>query len=348
MRLTAFLGFTALLAASAHAECQRPVADVVIPEGATASEQALVAAAQKVRELDAKVAEYQSCLAGEASQKSVGKDETARQQILSEHAALHDAAVEELAMLAVCLQAQVAEFRSSGGGAENKPADCSAFKGQQPKFSGPPRSDDSNWVTEADGYSFELPGGVWSYSLLRDDTPRACGANNDQECFVRMVFVRNGSDQVLECKGMITYAGTDIGGKRSVELRALVPEKSMRGILVSAAERSVSASTFDADCTPRAPLPPLEHGGQCKYEVVKPVPISDYYPEASRTNGEEGPVIVEFGLKNKPGHPTDVKVVASSLYPAIDAAAVRAVSDMIMTGSCKKARYRLQLTFKLQ
>ena len=122
----------------------------------------------------------------------------------------------------------------------------------------------------------------------------------------------------------------------------------MRGIVISAAEQSVNATTFDADCTARAALPALDTPAGCKYEVVKPVSIGDYYPEASRAANEEGPVVVEFTLKGAADHPTDVKVAASSLYPNIDAAAVKAVSDMVMSSTCKKAKFRLKLTFKLQ
>lgn len=352
MRLTALLLLAACAVAyalPASADCTRPSRDFTIPEGATASEQQLLAARDELIEFDRRVGEYQSCLAGEASQKSVGKSDSEREQIAQARLTAHNETVDELMMLGVCLQAQFEAFRASGGGNENKPVDCAAYKGQTPVTgAGPQSGGGSDWVTEADGRSVELPGGVWSYSLLRDDTLHACGDKGEAQCYLRMVFVRNGSDQALECKGTITYDGTDILGKPSAERRVLVPEKSMRGIVVSAAEQSVNASTFDADCAARAPLPPLDTPAGCKYEVVKPVSIGDYYPESSRSANEEGPVVVEFTVKGAADHPTDVKVASSSLYPNIDAAAVKAVTDMVMSSTCKKAKYRLKLSFKLQ
>jgi TonB family protein len=98
----------------------------------------------------------------------------------------------------------------------------------------------------------------------------------------------------------------------------------------------------------RPKLPPLETPANCKYEVVKPVSIADYYPEAAQDAGEEGPVVVEFSLSGKAAKPTDIRAVSSSMYPHLDEAAVKAVGDMVMSSSCGKARYRLKLSFQLQ
>src|SRR5262245_65762282 len=103
MRLI-FVFFVAAAAATyslaASADCTRPRAAVTIPEGRSATEQALLDAHQKLREFDRQVGEYQSCLAGETSQKSVGKDEAARQQLAEAQVAAHNAAADELSGLA--------------------------------------------------------------------------------------------------------------------------------------------------------------------------------------------------------------------------------------------------------
>jgi TonB family protein len=110
----------------------------------------------------------------------------------------------------------------------------------------------------------------------------------------------------------------------------------------------VSASTFEAVCTPRPPLPSLDTQAGCKYEVVKPVNISDFYPQEARTLDEQGPVVVEFTVPGKASSPTNVKVAASSLSPRLDQGAVQAVSAMIMSSACKNQRYRLRLNFQLE
>jgi TonB family protein len=205
----------------------------------------------------------------------------------------------------------------------------------------------SNVVKEADGYSFDVTGGAWSYTLIRDDTRRYCTAAG-KECVRRTVFVRNGSPQDLECKAYIKYEGKDAEGKESTEAQAVVLANTIRAVVASLAERGVNAATFEAQCTVRPPLPPLSTPSTCKYEVVKPISISDFYPPAARRAGEEGPVVVEFTVPGKAGNPTDVKVIASSLSSRLDQGAVDAVKAMVMSSACKSERYRLRLNFQLE
>jgi TonB family protein len=207
----------------------------------------------------------------------------------------------------------------------------------------------SSIVKEADGYSTELPSGAWSYTLIRDETPRYCGEQKaDKQCVRRTVFVTNGSDEELECKAYIKYDGADAQGRAQVDSQAVVLKKSIRAVVASLAETGVSAATFEAVCTPRAPLPPLSTDAKCRYEVVKPVNISDFYPPEARRLDEQGPVVVEFTVPGKAGGPTDVKVAASSLSPRLDEGAVKAVSAMVMSSACKNQRYRLRLNFQLE
>src|SRR5690606_5595365 len=107
--------------------------------------------------------------------------------------------------------------------------------------------------------SFELPGGAWSYTLIRDETPRTCGENTaGKVCLRRTVFVTNGSDQELECKAYIKYEGTDAKGREQTDGQAIVSKQTLRAVAWSLAEQGVNASTFEAVCTPRPPLPPLD------------------------------------------------------------------------------------------
>ena len=203
---------------------------------------------------------------------------------------------------------------------------------------------------EASGHTVEFPGGgSWLYYLARDIRPRRCSAQQaTEDCLYRAVHVRNDSDEVLECKGEITYAGTDSRGQQTATSQLLVSGRGTYVLVESLAKQGVDAETFDAKCTARAKLPPLDTPANCKYEVVKPITIGDYYPTASQDAGEEGPVVVEFTLSGKAARPTEVRSVASSMYPRLDEAAVKAVGDMVMSSSCGKARYRLKLSFQLQ
>ena len=125
-------------------------------------------------------------------------------------------------------------------------------------------------------------------------------------------------------------------------------KKTIRAVVASLAEQGVNAVDVRSGLQERPPLPPLSTEANCKYEVVKPVNISDFYPAEARRLDEQGPVVVEFTVPGKAASPTDVKVVASSLSPRLDQGAVKAVSAMIMSSTCKNQRYRLRLNFQLE
>lgn len=339
-------------AEAAEAACTRPEGKFTVPDGASATEEEMKAATQALLKFDQDVGEYLRCIKGETSQETVGKDQPTREQLLKEYVASHNAVADQLTGLAECFNAHLETFRSTKGGAGGKAADCSSHLAAVKNRTPPPAPGGtpapSMMVKEADGHSFELEGGAWSYTLIRDETPRYCDEKADQQCVRRTVFVTNGSEQELECKAYIQYEGTDAQGRPRAESQAVVLKKSIRAVVASLAQRGVNASTFEAVCTPRAPLPPLSTDPKCRYEVVKPVNISDFYPSEARRLDEQGPVVVEFTVPGKAASPTDVKVVASSLSPRLDQGAVQAVSAMVMSSACKNQRYRLRLNFQLE
>lgn len=335
-----------MLTSTVRAECTRPVPAFQVPDGTTANAQQMATAQKQVVAFADDVSKYVSCLQGELGQKSIGKDETEKASLTKSYAELHNVAADEVTAMADCFNEQLDVFKSSGGGTEMKPADCSkhvANAADRP--TGTPSAE--QMVIESSGHRFDVASGSWLYLLARDQESRSCGSGNALQCLYRGVIVVNESDETLECKGQITYDSSDITGKKQVQSQALVSARSSQIVVGSLARDDVSATVFDAVCTARAKLPALDTPANCKYEVVKPVVISDYYPPASREAGEEGPVTVEFTVTGKAANPTNVRAVASSLYPALDQAAVKAVSEMVMSSNCPKARYRLKLSFKL-
>jgi TonB family protein len=339
----------ALWAMQASAACERPKAQIEVPQGDTATEADMAQTQQQILALDRQVGDYLRCIKGEVSQQTVGKDEATRKRLLEQYVADHNAAASDLSGLANCYTAQMAKFRSSGGGKARQAADCSEYMtpdASQPAPGGSPLA--SSLVKEADGYSYDLPDGKWSYTLIRDERGRRCGPKMDQECVQRSVWVRNNSASTLECKAYVAYEGTDAEGRPRTESQAVVVEKSLRAVVSSLALRGVNAQTFEAECKPRAPLPPLGTKAECKFEVVRPVNISDYYPAEARRLGEEGPVTLEFTVGNKPGNPRDVKVIESSLSSRLDQGAIEAVSAMVMTSKCRNERHRMRMSFRLE
>lgn len=349
--IAGLLGLLMLPAAAAFADCTRPRPAFSIPEGGSAGEKDLTAANEALTEFGGKVRDYLYCLNGEISQKAVGKDATAREELTKAHAAAHNEAVDELKGLAACYKTQREIFKSTGGGSKAKPADCATYiaaaANQVTGGGGTPTT--TELTVEASGRTTEITGGSWMYVLLRDTRPRRCSAQQaTEDCLYRAVMVRNDSDETLECKGEISYLGTDNKGQHTAASQLLIAGRGSFLLVDSLAKQGTDAETFDANCTPRAKLPALDTPANCKYEVVKPISIADYYPEASQDAGEEGPVVVEFTLSGKAARPTDVRAVAGSMYPRLDEAAVKAVGDMVMSSGCGKARFRLKLSFLLQ
>lgn len=337
---------------TAYADCTRPATKMAMPDGAAATEEEMKTATAALLKLDQDVGEYLRCIKGDASQNTVGKDEATRQKLLQDYVASHNSMTDELAGLAGCFNAELEKYRTTKGGAGGKTVDCSshmaAAKNRTPGPAPGGTPLPSSIVKEADGHSFELQGGAWSYTLIRDETPRYCGEKTDKHCLKRTVFVTNGSEQELECRAYIKYGGADAQGRTQTEGQAVVLKQQLRAVVSSLAQDGVNAETFEATCTPRAPLPPVGTQAGCKYEVVKPVNISDFYPQEARQLDEQGPVVVEFTVPGKAASPTNVKVAASSLSPRLDAGAVQAVSAMIMSSACKNQRYRLRLNFQLE
>lgn len=334
----------------AAADCVRPKRAFEIPAGATASEQGLLKAQGELVEFGDQISDYLRCLNGEVSQRAVGKDEAARQELVRTYQPAYEEAANELKGLAQCYDAQATEFKKSSGGDQNKPADCASFiaaaRNSSPQAGTPITTE---LVIEASGQSHDVASGRWVYYLVRDDSPRRCGARDVQpECLYRAVHVRNDSDEVLECNAEISYEGTDSTGSPKTAKRQLVTERSTYVAVESLAKQGTNAATFDAQCKVRPRLASLNMPAGCKYEVVKPISIADYYPDSAREAGQEGPVVVEFTLTNKAANPTDVRAVASSMYESLDQAAVKAVSDMVMSSKCGKQRFRLKVNFQLQ
>jgi TonB family protein len=349
----ALAGLLALHGAAAFADCPRPRPAFSIPEGGTASEKDLAAANTALADFGNKVRDYLFCLNGESSQKAVGKDQAAREELAKSYINAHNEAANELRGLVACYNKQRETFKSTGGGAQPKPVDCASFitaAATQPAAGGGPPVVTTQLSVESSGRTSEIPGGgSWMYYLVRDDKPRRCSAQQAaEECLYRAVHVRNDSDETLECKGEISYAGTDSKGRPTTTSQLLICGLGTYILVEGLAKQGTNADTFDAACKVRPKLAALDTPAGCKYEVVKPVSIADYYPPAAQDADEEGPVVVEFSLSGKPGRPTDVRAVSSSMYPRLDEAAVKAVGDMVMSSSCGKARFRLKLSFQLQ
>jgi TonB family protein len=348
VRAVSGVALSLLFASAAWADCVRPQTELTVPDGSTATNEQMLAAQQRIVAHANAVSAYVHCMQGEYGQKSIGQDEATRAKLNEQYTNAHAVIANEVTGLAACYQEQVERFQASGGGNQVKTVNCAAHIEAAGKRTTTSARSAEELVIEASGYSYDLPTGLWRFLLARDESARSCAPGAAEQCFYRAVLVLNESNETLECSGEIAYDGVDLSGKAKTQAKALVMPRTTRIIAASLALDSVNASQFDATCAARPALPPLSTPASCKYKVEKPVAIGDYYPTSARAAGEEGPVTVEFTLAGAAGAPKNVRAVASSMYPALDEAAVKAVGDMVMSSSCPNATYRLRLNFQLQ
>lgn len=102
-----------LLCGAANADCVYPKAPSNTPDGATATQEEMVAGMQAVKEYNANVTAYLDCLEKETAERvlAAGEDEPAVAQIKAIHSKRHNAAVDELEAHAARFNEQVKAFK---------------------------------------------------------------------------------------------------------------------------------------------------------------------------------------------------------------------------------------------
>jgi hypothetical protein len=121
IRMVSGLILTVLLASAyANAECVYPKSPDPLPNGATASEEAMVTGMKAVKEYNTEVTAYLNCLEMEmnASVEAAGPDAPKDQvaQIKAIHSKRHNAAVEELEAHAARFNEQVRAYKAKAKG----------------------------------------------------------------------------------------------------------------------------------------------------------------------------------------------------------------------------------------
>jgi hypothetical protein len=114
-RLASGLMLVSFLAGAAHSECVYPKAPTNLPDGATATQDEMVAGMKTVKEYNEQVNTYLTCLETEKNSRieAAGTDAPADQieQIKAIHTKRHNAAVEELEASAAQFNEQVKVFK---------------------------------------------------------------------------------------------------------------------------------------------------------------------------------------------------------------------------------------------
>ncbi len=110
--LVSLAGVLAFAFGSAHADCVYPKAPAAIPNGSTASEAEMTAAAGLFKQYNADVTAYLACLQDETVAKSAGVSTGQVMQIKSMQSKKHNSAVDELESNVAKFNEQVRAFKS--------------------------------------------------------------------------------------------------------------------------------------------------------------------------------------------------------------------------------------------
>jgi hypothetical protein len=185
------------------------------------------------------------------------------------------------------------------------------------------------------------------YEYLRGEHIVPCPDDENENCVYHRLIVENQSDKTLECHGQISFDGLDRDKVSSRKHHMVIEPNARKAVVTDVAQVAVRATTHNVDCKARPPLDDSKLTPKCKPTLTSK-PTSIDYSSASREAGQEGPVLLEFTLSDKEAAPTEIVVVSSSMWPTLDDAAKKYVAQSSGYTDCKKGRFRMPLTFRLQ
>jgi TonB family protein len=191
------------------------------------------------------------------------------------------------------------------------------------------------------------PSGTWRYRQFRGAYAVACGPVGAAECVTTTLRVDNASSDTLECKGQLTYDGTDGENRSSVTALAVVLPKQHWAIVKDRAKPAISVISAAAECTVRAKRVRLDTPQECKFHVLHAPKLEEFYPPAAQRLGEQGPVDVAFKLESAQGQASDMRVVGSSLSERLDKAAIEYIASATFSTPCPSTRYEIRVSFQL-
>ena len=193
-----------------------------------------------------------------------------------------------------------------------------------------------------------LPDGSWRYLVKRTQRPWSCAvAGKSGNCVEHTLVIDNASPQTLECVVRLEYTAADGTAVSDTAKPVLVLARISQEVHGRVTAADTVARVAQADCAGRPPYARIKKVAGCEYQMFGN-PLESYYPQVAMQTGLEGPVLVEFLLPERNGAALEVKVVESSLVPALDAAALKFVADQRFTTRCPGTRFDMRMRFALR
>lgn len=186
------------------------------------------------------------------------------------------------------------------------------------------------------------PDGAWKWELQFLPGSDKCAASGKRECGTEVVYIQNGSSDVIECSGFVEYQGRKT--RHQFQTRISAKDSWSDPIILDAYGLTVKA--HDITCAKFVPEPVLRSPEGCntKSEGASPV---DFYPKASQKFEETGVVRVRVTLENPRGKATQLRVVDRSAYKRLDDAALKFAKALTFTTTCAPTIFDIPVHFTL-
>jgi len=165
-------------------------------------------------------------------------------------------------------------------------------------------------------------------------------------CLPAKLRVRNESGKPIVCHGEIRMPPGNKLSLPDATRDMIVMEHDNVVLVKTTVAVGIKEQSYASDCKPWLPPPPPSAKASCTYRPGAGAIKLDY-PPGARVREEEGPVVLHFTLATKSGRPEKIEVAGSSLFPELDAAAVRTLAATEMTTRCPGTRFSVRLDYQL-
>jgi TonB family protein len=197
------------------------------------------------------------------------------------------------------------------------------------------------------GKTIERNGARWTELYNAAGHPKDCGTPEHTDyCLPGKLLVRNETATPILCRGEIRMPPGNKLALPSASRSMIVMGFSSVVLVKTMTAVNTHAESHTSDCKPWQP-PPTVSTAACKFKLGSGGIQLDY-PPAAKEREEQGPVVLHFTLAASPGRPGNIEVAGSSLFPELDAAAIRALAATEMTTGCPGARFNVLLRYKLE
>lgn len=203
------------------------------------------------------------------------------------------------------------------------------------------------WAPPDPGKIVERNGVRWNERFDGAGYTKACKTPNYTDwCLPGKLRVRNETGAPIVCHGEIHMPPGNQLSLPSAARDMIVMEHGNVVLVKTMTSVNIREQSYTSDCKPWKPPPPPDSKASCTY-LPDAGAIKIDYPPGARVREEEGPVVLQFTLSAGSGRPEKIEVAGSSMFPELDAAAVRTLAATEMSTQCPGARFNVQLNYEL-